>query len=276
MQTYNATYVGSRSATFRSVYFPLAIRTLKNLRTSLQWAWLDTVCRYRRSKIGPLWETINMLVMMLGLSVVSSALFGGNIAAQMGYIGLGMIIWATINSLISEGSSTFVGNAGLITSSSLSIDLYVGRTVFKTLITFCHHIALYFLGLALLLVPLTWTSLLAIPGLILLFVNGYWIVTAVAFMCARFRDLEQIIRNLLQLTFFVTPIFWNPEVVGNRKRFIIDYNILYYFIDIIRGPLLGRIPPLKYYIIVLAFTAAGYVLAFLVYRRWRRSLAFFV
>src|SRR5258705_9970944 len=227
----------------RPFYVPLAIRTVKNLRTCLQWAWLDIVCHYRRSRIGPLWETINILVMVLGLSVVSSAVIGGDITDLIGYIGLGIIIWTAISALIMEGTTAFVRNAGLITTSNVSIDCYVGRTVLRTLIVFCHHLVLYFLGLALLLVPLSWTSLLALPGIALLFINGSWIGVVLAFLCARFRDLEQIIRNLLQLAFFVTPVFWKREPVVRTKRPIVDYNVLFYFIEIIRAPLLGQVPP---------------------------------
>src|SRR5689334_4500809 len=72
----------------RAFYVPLAIRTVKNLRTCLQRAWLDIVCHYRRSRIGPLWETINILVVVLGLSVISSAVFGGGgVTDLIGYIG---------------------------------------------------------------------------------------------------------------------------------------------------------------------------------------------
>jgi homopolymeric O-antigen transport system permease protein len=42
--------------------------TVFNLWKSLNWAWLDTICQYRRSRIGPLWETINVLVMLIGLT----------------------------------------------------------------------------------------------------------------------------------------------------------------------------------------------------------------
>jgi ABC-2 type transport system permease protein/lipopolysaccharide transport system permease protein len=260
----------------RAFYVPLAIRTVKNLRTCLQWAWLDIVCHYRRSRIGPLWETINILVMVLGLSVVSSAVIGGDVTDLIGYIGLGIIIWTAISALIMEGATTFVRNASLITTSTVSIDCYVGRTVLRTLIVFCHHIVLYFLGLVLLLVPLNWTSPLALAGIALLFINGYWIGVVLAFLCARFRDLEQIIRNLLQLGFFVTPVFWKAELVVNSKRAIIDYNVLFYFIEIIRAPLLGQVPPLKYYAVVLGCTIIGYLIAVLVYQRMRRRLAFFV
>ena len=82
----------------------LGLRTVRNLRKGLTWAWLDTVCQYRRSKIGPLWETINVLVMTLGIALVSSAVIGGTVTDLIGYVGLGIIVWTAITSLISEGT----------------------------------------------------------------------------------------------------------------------------------------------------------------------------
>ena len=252
------------------------VGVLTNLRKSLLWAWLDVVCQYRRSRIGPLWETINVVVMMVGITLVSSAIFGGNVVSLIGYIGLGIIAWSAISSLITEGTATFVRNANLITSLNIGIDLYVGRTVFKTLITFGHHLILYVVGIAFSIVPLSWTSLVAVPGIVLLFVNGFWAVTVLAFVCARFRDVELIVRNLLQLAFFVTPVFWNYHQIVDERRFLVDYNIIFYFIEIIRAPLLGQIPPLHDYLVAGGVTVFGYAIAFLVYLRMRRQLAFFV
>src|SRR5215831_17408721 len=81
-------------------------RRVANLRKSLQWAWLDTVCQYRRSRIGPLWETINVVVMLAGLTLVSSSIFGSSIKDIIGYVGIGIIVWSAISALISEGSGS--------------------------------------------------------------------------------------------------------------------------------------------------------------------------
>ncbi len=251
-------------------------RSLVNLRTSLTWAWLDVVCQYRRSKVGPLWETINVAVLIVGLTVVSSGLFGGDIQQFIGYIGLGIIIWSVISTTVLEGCGTFVRNAGLILSSNISVDLYVGRTVFKTFITFGHHIALYLIGVLLGFVPLTWTGLLVIPGLALVFINSIWVVTVLALVCARFRDVELIVRNLLQLAFLVTPVFWNYQQIAANRRFIVDYNVLFHFIQVVRLPLLGEVPTARTYLIVAATTVVGYAIAGLAYRGMRRKLAFFV
>jgi ABC-type polysaccharide/polyol phosphate export permease len=250
--------------------------TVINLWKSLNWAWLDTICQYRRSRIGPLWETINVLVMLIGLTLVSSSIFGSSMTDIIGYVGLGIIVWTAVSSLVIEGSGAFVRNAGYVTNSTLSVDLYVGRAVFKTMITFGHHVILYFVGVAFALVPFGWTSLLAIPGIILLFVNGFWIVMVLSFICARFRDVELFVRNIMQLAFFVTPIFWNYRQISSSRRFIVDYNLLFYFIEIVRNPLLGEVPPLSHYLTVLAVTVIGFGLAYFVHRKMRRQLAFFV
>jgi ABC-type polysaccharide/polyol phosphate export permease len=71
-------------------------------------------------------------------------------------------------------------------------------------------------------------------------------------------------------------VFWKADLVIASKRAIVDYNVLFYFIEIIRAPLLGRVPPLNYYAVVLGCTIIGYLVAVLVYQRMRRRLAFFV
>jgi ABC-type polysaccharide/polyol phosphate export permease len=247
-----------------------------NLWKSLSWAWLDTVCQYRRSRIGPLWETINVLVMLVGLTVVSSSVFGTSIFTIIGHAGIGIIVWSAIASLVIEGPGTFVRNCGYVTNSRLSIDLYVGRAVFKTLITFSHHFVIYFIGALFGLVPIGSIALLAIPGIALLFVNGWWVAMVLGLICARFRDLEPFVRNIMQLAFFVTPVFWNYRQIAAERRFLVAGNPLFYFIEIIRKPLLGEAPPLSFYAAVLGVTAFGYALAYYVHRRMRKQLAFYL
>jgi ABC-type polysaccharide/polyol phosphate export permease len=254
----------------------LTQRSFGNLKKCWHWAWLDTVCQYRRSRIGPLWETINILVMVVGITLVSSAVIGGDALKLAPYIGLGIVIWSFITSAIMEGASTFIRNGGYITSTNLSVDLYAGRTLMKSIINFGHHIILYFVGLLLLPIDFGWTALLVIPGLFLLFINAYWVIIMFAFLCSRFRDIEMILRNLLQLAFFVTPIFWDAANIRSDRKFIVDYNVLYYYIEIVRSPLLGRVPPMSHYVTVMVTTVIGFAIAYVVYRKMRRQLAFFV
>ena len=259
-----------------AAFLALAEERLRNIRRSFTWAWLDTVCRYRRSKIGPIWETINVLFLVAGMTVVSSVVIGGRPAENLPYIGLGMIIWTALSALVNEGTGAFLYNASYITGSTMPVDLYIGRTVCKSFITFCHHIVLYVLALVFLPIYFGWISLASLIGLALLFVNGFWIVGVLAFLSARFRDLEMIVRNLMQVVFFVTPIFWSSAVLTGPRRSIVDWNPFFYFLELVRRPLLGEMPPLYFYGVALGMTALGYAILFLVYRRLRPYLALFV
>jgi ABC-type polysaccharide/polyol phosphate export permease len=250
--------------------------TAINLQKSFAWAWLDTVCQYRRSRIGPLWDTINLTVMLVGLTLVSSSLFGSSILNIIGHAGIGIIVWSAIASLVLEAPHTFVRNCGYVTNSMLSLELYVGRQVFKTLITFSHHFILYFVGILFGLLPLSWVSLLALPGIALLFLNGCWVAMTLGMLCAKYRDLEPFVRNFMQLSFFVTPVFWNESQIAVHRRFLVEGNPFFYFIEIIRKPLLGEVPPQQYYLVVLGVTVSGFALAYYVHRRMRSHLAFYL
>jgi ABC-type polysaccharide/polyol phosphate export permease len=246
------------------------------LHKSFFWAWLDTICQYRRSRIGPFWETVNVLVTIGGLTLVYSALFGGNITAHISYIGAGIITWSAINALITEGCQTFLRHRTLITTTNIDVEVYVARTVLRIFITFAHHLVIFFLGLALRIVPLSLTSVLSLIGIALVFVNGYWVVMVLGFVCARFRDVQLIVRNLLQLAFFVTPVFWNYHQVAANHRYIFDFNILFHFLQIVREPLLGNMPGVESYLVVIAVTCLGGALGYYLQRRMRPELAFVV
>ena len=252
-------------------------RTLVNLRTSLVWAWLDTKCQYRRSKVGPLWETINVAVMIAAISLVSSGLFGGKMEDLIGYIGLGLIIWSAIAGLVVDGCGTFVRNVGHILASNISVDLYVGRTLFKNFITFGHHILLYSLvGIALGLIPID-MDCVALDTRHCTSARQ-WILgyhRSCVHLCAVSRRRT----NCAQSAPDCIPSYASVlELSADRAQSAVHggLQLLFHFLQIIRLPLLGEIPSGRTYLIVFATTVLGYVVAAGVYYRMRRRLAFFV
>jgi ABC-type polysaccharide/polyol phosphate export permease len=76
--------------------------------------------------------------------------------------------------------------------------------------------------------------------------------------------VELIIRNLLQLA-FVTPIFWDFRHVPRTGRSLSTTTSFSILSELMRGPLLGDVPPAQYYEIVLVVTVVGYFLTYLTY-----------
>jgi len=97
-----------------------------------------------------------------------------------------------------------------------------------------------------------------------------------AMVCARFRDIQQIVISILQVSMFVTPIFWSPDQLRGRLVAAVEYNLLYHYVDIIRAPLLGRAPATLSWVIVFMATVVGWAIAFCLYSRFRRRIPYWL
>ena len=119
------------------------------------------------------------------------------------------------------------------------------------------------------------TALLVLPGLVLVAANAVWVGLLLGMVCARFRDVPQIVTSLLRPVFFLTPIIWKPELLGKRMGFV-DMNPFFHFIELVRAPLLGQVPAPLTWTVVLAITAGGWLVTFLFFRRFRSRIPYWV
>ena len=130
----------------------------------------------------------------------------------------------------------------LIKQLRISYTLLACATVWRNVIVFFHNLSIYVLICIYAGVPITWATLLAVPGLLLLCLNGLWIAVLLGAVCARYRDVQQLVGNILQISLFLTPIFWSADQLTGRASMLADYNPLYHLIAIVRDPLMGKAP----------------------------------
>jgi hypothetical protein len=52
------------------------------------------------------------------------------------------------------------------------------------------------------------------------------VLAAVLFgtLCARFRDMPQIVANIVQVAFFITPIFWQRRQILAHNDYVVVFN----------------------------------------------------
>jgi ABC-type polysaccharide/polyol phosphate export permease len=262
------------SGVFRGYSF--VRHAMHGARASFKWAFLDVVCQYRRSRIGPFWETISLAVTVTGLTFVMGALFGGDPSGQVAYIGLGLMVWSFLSSSIMDGCIVFVANANNIRDTKIPLNIYIGRTVFKAFIVFSHQIILVVIALVAGFVVLDVVNILALLGVLILLMNAFWVAIFLGFLSARFRDVEMIMKNVMQLSFLMTPVFWDDSRVGAAQRFMVDWNPFYHLIAIVRMPMLGEVPSEQSYIIVSGLLVVGLISSLIVYKRYRGYISFFV
>ncbi|MGY1639425.1 ABC transporter permease [Geodermatophilus sp. SYSU D00742] len=245
--------------------------------------WQDIRQRYRRSLLGPIWITISMAVTAIALGILYAGLFGNPLEEQLPYILVGFIVWGFVSGCINEGSEVFIANEGLIKHLPSPISVHVYRLVWRQVLFFAHNLIVYAVMLIVFPQPLKWTALAAIPAFALLVANGLWVALLAGIVSTRFRDLTPITQSIVQLMFFLTPIVWiyddllnspNPAI-AERAR-IAEFNPFLHFIEIVRAPMLGADQQVRHWVIVLAITVVGWVLALVVMRRYRARVAYWV
>ncbi len=116
---------------------------------------------------------------------------------------------------------------------------------------------------------------MAIPGVALILLAAVPTAFLLGTLSARYRDLQQIIASIVQLAFFMTPIFWKAELLRHRSYFA-DYNPFQILLEGVRRPIVEGIPPASVYIKIAILIALLYLFAAPFFSRYRRRLAFWV
>lgn len=243
-------------------------------KTWLTLAWSDVVQSYRRTFLGPLWITLNMAIFSFAMTLVYGALFGIPTREYAAYVVCGMISWMWLSALIIEGGAAFVVYGQYIAGMPIDKSKFVWSVAFKQIIVFVHNLAVYVFIVVIGIVDINRYTLLIFPSVILLFLSSIPIIAVLSILYIRYRDLQKLMGSVIIIFLLLSPIFWQPHLVSGWRSAFVNYNPIYYFIEFIRGPLLGHPVPLSYYLVFICLTAVLWALGGLFYRHYERFVIY--
>lgn len=238
--------------------------------------WQEIKRRYRRTVIGPFWTTLSLGVFIFVLGLVWAQLWRQNPKTYLPFLCAGMLAWTMVASIITEGCVAFVAGEPLIKQFRFPYSILSCSVAWRNVIVFLHNLIIFAAVAVYGGVPVNGATLLVVPGLVLVWGNGVWVASLLALVCARFRDIQQVISSLLQISMFVTPIFWAPDQLGPRFAKFVNFNLLFHYVDIVRSPLLGRAPSSWSWAAVGIGTVAGWTLTLWAYSRFRRRVPYWL
>ena len=232
--------------------------------------------RYQRSRIGQFWITLSMLVTIVALGAVYGLLFRMSLRDYLPSLTLGMVVWALVSSMVTEACTVFTGAGMYLQQVPLPKSMFVHRMLVRNLVTFAHNMTIIpLLYLVFGIVP-SWTILLAPIGLAIITLNGFWIGLLVGMLCARFRDMPQIIASLMQIAFFITPVMWRQDQLPPEKAWVVDINPLANLLRLIRDPLMGRVPTPLAYAMGIALILVGFTVTLPFFVRYRARIVYWL
>ncbi len=239
--------------------------------------WQDIKQRYRRSKLGPFWLTISMGVMIGMISLVFGQVFKAPMGEYLPFLASGIILWTFFSSCLMEGGTSFIDSAGMIRQLSLPLALYPARVIWRNLVIMGHNMIILPLVFICVGKSISWEIIWVLPGLVVLLFNVFWMSLFLGTICARFRDMPQIVNSLLQVFFYVTPVIWMPNTLNPRSAsLLMDPNPFYHLMQLIRAPLLGQTASVLNWIVSIGLCAVGSVLAGCFFGVYKKRIAYWL
>lgn len=237
--------------------------------------WVEIRQRYARSKIGPFWLTISMGILVVALGIVYGTLFKAELKTYLPLLAIGFVFWAFISTTINDGCNAYVASSPYIRQVALPKGIFIFQTVWRNTIILAHNFIIVVVVLIVFKIQFWHTLHWFVLGLLLLVWNLFWITAFLALICARFRDLPQIVASILQVIFYITPILFKREML-DKYPLLIDLNPFAHLIEIVRAPLLGQAVPAMSWFVCLGMAVFGTVLSLAFQGRYRARIPYWV
>jgi ABC-type polysaccharide/polyol phosphate export permease len=240
----------------------------------------DLKARYRGSILGYFWSLANPLLLLAVYTLVFTKFFPQQVVQPYPlFLFSGILPWTFFGAAILESTSSISSNAGLIKKVMFPAEAL-------PLVVVLSHLVHFVLAIPILLAAIGAYALmgqfefnatiLLVPVLMLLqtmFVAG--IAMTVSSASVLFRDLRDIVANLMQLGFFVTPIIYLIDNIQSRALrailrvnpmtpFVVAYQDIFFF---------GRFPSLSDSVLIVTYAFGSLMLGFFVFERLRDTLA---
>jgi lipopolysaccharide transport system permease protein len=189
----------------------------------------DLKARYRGSVLGFFWSFINPLLLLLIYNFVFTTVLPGIRPADLEPYALfmfcGILPWTWFSSSLLESSSTLLSGGNLIKKVLFPAEVL-------PIVTVLANMAHFFLGLPILVTflvyyrrPLDPVELLWFPVIVLVqLVLTIGLALLLSALTVHFRDLKDLLGNLLTLWFFATPIIYPISQAPDYMRWALNLN----------------------------------------------------
>lgn len=247
-------------------------------RIGLTLGWQDVRQSYRRSALGQLWITIGMGVMIASIGVVFGMIFGQSMQTFLPYLASGIIMWGLLSGVLNEGSQAFIAAEGMIKQLPLPKLAHLVRVVWRNLLTTAHNIVIFPIVVLLVGASTSWAILLFPLGVALALIAISGLALVLAIIATRFRDIPPIVNSVVTVAFYVTPVIWQADNLGDNQlaHLLLGLNPFYHLLQISRLPLLGQMPTLENWALSLLAGGVFWAIGIALYKKFEHRIAYWV
>lgn len=230
--------------------------------------------RKQGSILGVMWSVLNPLLMLTIIYVVFNGRIGAEVENYAVYLLIGIVIYTHFSNSTSAAMQVFEGMSELAANAIFPKEILVIATVLSRSIEFAVACVVCIAIAALTGVELTANIVWLVP--VILLQTGFALSVALVLSCLYLylHDIEHIYQVLLRLLFFLTPIFYTMEFLGDGLiHGIVMMNPLTHLTMLARGAILGGESIVGPMIVSAALVTVLLMLAFTLFRKFEPFIA---
>lgn len=202
----------------------------------------DLRVRYSRSVLGYVWTVLDPLLMSLIYFVVFTQIFRrGDIGHQpyFLYLVVGLLAWQWCSGSVTETSRALLQEAKLVRSTNLPREIWVVRVVLAKGVEFLLSLPVLVLFTVVYTVrgdaQLDWELVLFPVGLALEFLLLIGLGLLLAPVTALVADMSRVIRIVLRMAFYATPVIYAHKVVPAPYDVVLWFNPMSGVLELLRA-----------------------------------------
>jgi len=247
---------------YRELVLTLLLRELKS--------------RYRGSFFGYLWSLLNPLLLLAIYSFVFSFIFKPRIEGASPYalfLFIGLLPWNWFSQSLNESCISFQENSGILKKIYFPLEII---PLVKVLSSGIHFLfAFPIIILSLIFTNHFSSSFFFFPFsffLHLLFTLFFSLIISV--LGVYFKDLKDLLSNILHFLFFSTPIVYSLDMIPNSiLKKVILFNPLTHLMRLWQFPLFyGKIPGYKSILYILILIFLLWFIYYFVFKKYQEEI----
>jgi lipopolysaccharide transport system permease protein len=209
---------------------------LKNLGNLLKYRQLiqslvarELKARYRGSVLGFFWSFINPLLLLLIYTFVFSYVLVRPQQSAIDHYALflfcGILPWTWFSSSLLEASNVLIAGGNLIKKVLFPAEVLPIVTVLANMVHFLLGLPILVMFLIYYQAPLQWSEVVWFPVVVLVqLVLTLGIALIVSALTVHFRDVKDVLSNLMTFWFFATPIIYSMNDAPPIGKRVLDLN----------------------------------------------------
>jgi homopolymeric O-antigen transport system permease protein len=235
----------------------------------------DFQAKYKGSLLGVLWSLLNPLILLGVYLLVFGVIFPSPQTPHYAlYLLAGLACWIFFATSMQSAARSLVDSADLVKKVRFPRQLVAFSMVATQAVTFA-VMAVILIVLSLIFIPDARSTVwLAIPLALVFVAEVAGLALVAACLNVVFRDVEHVLAAALLPWFFVTPILWSTQTLGDRATRHHTLLSVLHWVNPVAPPIFairdaiwsGNLPHLWDVVYLLVAAALSLVLAALVFR----------